>query len=124
MSGAAGGEPFPTTVNLRRRSGVLEVGFSDGETFEYSFEFLRVCSPSAETRGHGEDDGRLEHGKRRVGIDKIEQVGNYAIRPHFSDGHSTGIYSWELLRRLGRDKGRLWEAYLRRLGEAGLDRDR
>lgn len=124
VSAAVEASPRPTSINLRKRSMALEVEFSDGETFEYSFELLRVCSPSAETRGHGEGEGKLEHGKRNVSIERLEPVGNYAVRPHFSDGHSTGIYSWPYLYRLGREKGRLWESYLRRLEEAGLGRDK
>ncbi len=115
--------PIPTRIVVHQRSRLLELEFEDGSSHRLSFEFLRVHSPSAEVRGHGPGQEVLQVGKRDVGIDRIDPVGNYAIQPRFSDGHATGIYSWDYLHRLVRDHDRLWQDYLRRLEEAGQSRD-
>ena len=115
--------PIPTRIVVHQKSRVLELEFEDGRSHRLSFEFLRVHSPSAEVRGHGPGQEVLQVGKRNVGIDRIEPVGNYAIQPRFTDGHATGIYSWDYLQRLARDHDRMWEDYLRRLEEAGQGRD-
>jgi DUF971 family protein len=114
----------PVRIELCKGTRILEIEFVDGVQFSLSLEFLRVFSPSAEVRGHGAGEGKLEHGKREVGVEQIEPVGNYAVRLKFSDGHATGIYSWQYLRRIGESMEELWTDYLRRLEEAGLSRDR
>ncbi len=113
----------PVGIKVHRKSRRLEMGFNDGTSFQYSFEFLRVFSPSAETRGHGNSDGKLEHGKRDVDVSEVEQVGNYALRPRFSDGHESGIYSWRYLHDLGSRQQELWDMYLAELKDAGLGRE-
>jgi len=115
--------PIPTQITLHRGSRVLEVSFSDGCVFRLPCEYLRVCSPSAEVRGHGPGQEVLQAGKRDVGIEAIEPVGTYAVRLVFSDGHDTGLYSWDYLYELGRDQERLWQAYLERLHQAGASRE-
>lgn len=100
----------------------MEITFSTGERFRYSAEYLRVHSPSAEVRGHGPGQEVLQIGKENVSIDRIEPVGNYAVRLCFDDGHHTGLYSWEELWRLGRNKDELWRIYLERLEAAGHKR--
>lgn len=115
--------PVPTEIRLRQQSRVMELAFADGRSFSLSYEFLRVHSPSAEVRGHGPGQEVLQTGKRDVDIVAVEPVGNYAIQPRFSDGHDTGIYSWEYLYELGIDQERLWRDYLRRLEAAGASRD-
>jgi len=102
---------------------VLEIAFSDGRTFKLPYEFLRVYSPSAEVRGHGPGQEVLQTGKRSVEIRSIEPVGSYAIQPAFSDGHSTGIYSWEYLYELGETQDELWQQYLQKLKAAGASRE-
>jgi DUF971 family protein len=102
---------------------VLEVSFADGKTFRLSCEFLRVYSPSAEVRGHGPGQEVLQTGKRDVEITKLEPVGRYAVQPTFSDGHSTGIYSWELLYDYGENQDEMWREYLQRLEAAGASRE-
>jgi DUF971 family protein len=101
---------------------VLELGFSDGGGFRLPFELLRVYSPSAEVRGHGPRQEVLQVGKRAVEITQVEPVGHYAIQPFFSDGHSTGIFSWDYLHWLGTNQDRLWQDYLERLQAAGSSR--
>jgi DUF971 family protein len=115
--------PRPTAVTVHQQSRVLEVGFDDGKTFRIPFELMRVYSPSAEVQGHGPGQEVLQTGKRDVTIVGIEPVGHYAIQPAFSDGHDTGIFSWQYLYRLGAQQDELWKAYLERLAEAALDRD-
>jgi DUF971 family protein len=115
--------PIPTRIVVHQRSRMLELEYEDGRSHKLSFEFLRVHSPSAEVRGHGPGQEVLQVGKRDVGIERIDPVGNYAIQPRFSDGHATGIYSWDYLHRLVRDHDKLWQDYLRRLEEAGQSRD-
>jgi DUF971 family protein len=123
MAGLEKGTPTPTQIVVHTQSRVLELGFSDGATFRLSFELLRVMSPSAEVRGHGPGQEVLQVGKRDVGIDAVEPVGHYAIQPRFSDGHATGIYSWDYLHWLGTHQDRLWHDYLERLAAAGASRD-
>jgi len=115
--------PIPTRIVVHQRSRMLELEYEDGRSHKLSFEFLRVHSPSAEVRGHGPGQEVLQVGKRDVGIERIDPVGNYAIQPRFSDGHATGIYSWDYLHRLVRDHDKLWQDYLRRLEEVGQSRD-
>jgi DUF971 family protein len=115
--------PRPTAVTVHQQSRVLEVGFDDGKTFRIPFELMRVYSPSAEVQGHGPGQEVLQTGKRDVTIVGIEPVGHYALQPTFSDGHDTGIFSWQYLYRLGSQQDELWKAYLERLADAGLDRD-
>ena len=114
--------PIPTEIKLRQKSRVMEIEFSDGRHFELSFEFLRVYSPSAEVRGHGPGQEVLQTGKQDVGIVSLEPVGSYAVQPTFSDGHDTGIYSWDYLYELGINQAELWQEYLRRMQEAGASR--
>ena len=112
----------PTEIKLRKQSKRLLISFDDGETFDFSFEFLRVHSPSAEVRGHGAGQETLQVGKEDVGITRIEPVGHYAIKLVFDDGHDTGLYSWTYLHELGRDMDAKWSAYLDRLKDAGYAR--
>lgn len=114
--------PHPTDIRFQRQSRRLLVAFDDGAEYELPCEYLRVFSPSAEVRGHGVGEGALVMGKEDVTISRIEPVGNYAIRLYFSDGHSTGLYSWRLLYELGRDRGGNWARYLERLEESGVKR--
>ena len=113
----------PIEIKLHQASGILEVSFSDDSVFRFTCEFLRVHSPSAEVRGHGPGQEVLQVGKRGVVINDIEPVGSYAVKLVFSDGHDTGLYSWDYLYELGRDHDRLWQRYLQRLQEAGASRD-
>ncbi|HEY2927033.1 DUF971 domain-containing protein [Piscinibacter sp.] len=115
--------PQPTEIKLHQKSRLMELVFSDGSQFELSYELLRVYSPSAEVRGHGPGQEVLQVGKREVDISNLEPVGNYAVQPTFSDGHSTGIYSWDYLFWLGTNRDTLWRQYLERLKEAGASRE-
>jgi DUF971 family protein len=115
--------PQPTGLTVRKQSRVLEVEFDDGAAFSLPFELLRVCSPSAEVRGHGPGQETLQTGQRDVEIAGIDPVGNYAVKLAFSDGHDTGIFSWEYLHHLGSNQDALWEDYLRRLEAAGFNRE-
>jgi DUF971 family protein len=115
--------PVPTEIKLHQASRRLEISFSDGHTFQLSCEFLRVHSPSAEVRGHGPGQEVLQIGKRDVQITAIEPVGTYAVKLVFSDGHDTGLYTWEYLYELGRDYDALWGRYLKRLEDAGASRE-
>jgi len=115
--------PRPTEIKLHQTSRVLEVAFDDRRTFRLSYEYLRVYSPSAEVRGHGPGQEVLQVGKRDVAIKEVEPVGRYAIRPSFSDGHDTGIYSWDYLYDLGERQEELWQRYLDRMAAAGASRD-
>ncbi len=123
MAGPNASTPTPTEVRLHQASRVLELAFSDGRRFRLPCEFLRVCSPSAEVRGHGPGQETLQVGKRQVAISELETVGHYALRPTFSDGHSSGIYSWDYLYDLGTRQDELWRDYLDRLAAAGAGRD-
>lgn len=123
MSGLARNTPTPTEITLHKKSCLLEVAFDDGSHFQLPAEFLRVYSPSAEVRGHGPGQETLQTGKRHVAITALEPVGNYGVQPTFSDGHATGIYSWDLLYSLGTNYTGLWADYLGRLEAAGASRD-
>jgi DUF971 family protein len=123
MSGLDASTPLPTEIKLHQASRVLEIAFANGRAFRLPYEFLRVYSPSAEVRGHGPGQETLQVGKRDVGISEVEAVGRYAIRPTFSDGHDTGIYSWDYLYELGERQEELWQRYLERLAAAGASRD-
>ena len=114
--------PTPTGITLHQKSRVMEVAFSDGRAFRLPFEYLRVFSPSAEVRGHGPGQEVLQVGKRDVDIVAIEPVGSYAVQPRFSDGHDTGIYSWEYLYELGVGQDENWATYLGQLEKAGQSR--
>src|SRR5215813_6355243 len=122
MSHPNPGTPQPTEIKLHQKSRVLEISFADGKTFRLPCEFLRVYSPSAEVRGHGPGQEVLQTGKRDVNITAIEPVGAYGVRLIFTDGHDTGLYSWEYLYEVGLNHDRLWEDYLKRLEEAGASR--
>ena len=115
--------PIPTEITLHEKSRMMEISFDDGSRFQLSFEFLRVFSPSAEVRGHGPGQEVLQTGKKSVAIEALEPVGSYGIQPRFSDGHGTGIYSWDHLYDIGSNHDRLWSDYLKRLADAGASRD-
>ena len=115
--------PRPTEIKLHQKSRALEIVFADGKTFMLPCEFLRVHSPSAEVRGHGPGQEVLQIGKRTIEITAIEPVGTYAIQPRFSDGHNTGIYSWEVLYDYGLHQKEMWQDYLKRMEEAGASRE-
>jgi len=123
MAGLRSDTPSPESITLHGASRVLEVGFSDGSSFRIPFELMRVFSPSAEVQGHGPGQEVLQTGKRAVEIVALEPVGNYAVKPVFSDGHDSGIFSWDYLHFLGAQQAQLWQDYERRLQEAGMDRD-
>jgi DUF971 family protein len=114
--------PTPVELRLRKKSRQLDVEFDDGSRFELPFEYLRVHSPSAEVKGHGPGQEVLQTGKEEVQVKKLEPVGHYAVRIVFDDGHDTGLYTWNYLYELGRDKERNWQAYLDRLAAAGYAR--
>lgn len=115
--------PRPTEIKLHQKSRKMEIAFSDGSQFELSYELLRVYSPSAEVRGHGPGQEVLQAGKRDVQILSLEPSGSYAVQPVFSDGHDTGIYSWDYLYWLGKNCDKLWREYLERLEKAGASRE-
>jgi DUF971 family protein len=123
MAGIDSTTPIPTEIKLHQASRAMELTFADGTSFRLPYEFLRVYSPSAEVRGHGPGQETLQVGKREVTIAELEPVGHYAIRPKFSDGHDTGIYSWDYLYDLGERHDELWQRYLARLAAAGASRD-
>ncbi len=123
MAGLDKNTPNPTRIVVHSQSKNLEVAFDDGCVFTLPFEYLRVCSPSAEVRGHGPGQEVLQVEKKGVDIVELEPVGNYAVQPHFSDGHTSGIYSWDLLYDLGRDQKVLWAEYLAALEAAGASRE-
>jgi len=123
MAGLKPTSPSPTELTVHQASRVLEVAFSDGARFKIPFELMRVYSPSAEVQGHGPGQETLQTGKRDVLITDIAAVGHYAVQPRFSDGHETGIFSWDYLYELGADQAQLWQRYEQRLREAGVDRD-
>ena len=116
--------PQPTEIKLHQASRVLEIHFADGRAFRLPYELLRVYSPSAEVRGHGPGQEVLQAGKRDVTIATVEPVGHYALRPAFSDGHDSGIFSWEYLYELGVNQDALWQRYLDRLAKAGASREK
>ena len=115
--------PSPTEIKLHQKSRMLEISFADGKTFQLPCEFLRVYSPSAEVRGHGPGQEVLQAGKKNVEITHIEPVGSYAIQLTFSDGHDTGLYSWDLLYDYGLHQEEMWLHYRKRLQEAGASRE-
>lgn len=123
MAGLDKHTPIPTEIKLHQKSREMELTFADSSNFRLSYEFLRVYSPSAEVRGHGPGQETLQTGKRDVDIAALEPVGNYAVQPFFSDGHDSGIYSWDLLYSLGANHDQLWADYLARLEAAGANRD-
>ncbi|MGE0097076.1 MAG: gamma-butyrobetaine hydroxylase-like domain-containing protein [Hydrogenophaga sp.] len=123
MAGLDKNTPTPESITLHQQSRVLEVGFSDGSEYRIPFELMRVFSPSAEVQGHGKGQEVLQTGKRDVDIVALEPVGNYAVQPTFSDGHSSGIFSWDYLHFLGSKQAELWADYNARLVAAGVERD-
>jgi DUF971 family protein len=123
MAGLNPKTPQPTAITVHEQSRVLEVGFADGNSYRIPFELMRVYSPSADVQGHGPGQEVLQTGKREVTLAGLEPVGNYAVQPTFSDGHSTGIFSWEYLYFLGSRQDQLWQQYEERLRAAGVDRD-
>jgi DUF971 family protein len=123
MAGLRSETPNPQSITLHGASRVLEVGFSDGSNYRIPFELMRVYSPSAEVQGHGPGQEVLQTGKREVEVISLEPVGNYGVKPTFSDGHDSGIFTWDYLYFLGTQQSQLWDDYTRRLGEAGVDRD-
>lgn len=123
MAGLKVGAPTPVSITAHSQSRVLEVGFSDGANFRIPFELMRIYSPSAEVQGHGPGQEILQTGKRNVALLELQPIGNYAVQPTFSDGHDTGIFSWDLLYELGSRQDELWAEYERRLAAANIDRD-
>ncbi len=123
MAGLTANTPQPTSIVVHQQSRVLEVGFADGAQFRIPFELMRVYSPSAEVQGHGPGQEVLQTGKREVGLTALEPIGNYAVQPSFSDGHDTGIFSWDYLYFLGSQQAELWRKYEERLAQAGVGRD-
>ena len=115
--------PIPQSIDVLLESRVLELGYADGTVLALPFELLRVYSPSAEVMGHGPGQETLQTGKRCVEIVDLQTVGHYAIQPSFSDGHQSGIFTWEYLRHLGANQEQLWRDYEARLAAAGRDRD-
>ena len=124
MAGLTRDAPTPTEIVLHQKSRVLGIAFSDGKRFRLPCEFLRVYSPSAEVRGHGPGQEVLQVGKKDVEITELEPVGAYAVRPKFSDGHDTGIYSWDYFHTLGVNQDEMWRRYVERIDEAGASRER
>ena len=123
MAGLQSGAPSPQDITVHSQSRVLEISFSDGASFRIPFELMRVYSPSAEVAGPGPGQETLQTGKRLVDLTGLEPVGNYAVQPRFSDGHDTGIFSWDYLYFLGSQQEQLWADYAQRLKAAGVERD-
>jgi len=123
MAGLQTGAPTPTALTVHSQSRILEIAFSDGAQFNIPFELMRIYSPSAEVQGHGPGQEILQTGKREVNLVELEPVGNYAVKPVFSDGHESGIFSWDYLYYLGSQQDRLWSDYTARLAAAGVERD-
>ena len=123
MAGLQADTPTPQDLTVHSKSRVLEISFSDGQTFRIPFELMRVYSPSAEVQGHGPGQEVLQTGKREVGLAGLEPVGNYGVKPTFTDGHDSGIYTWDYLYQLGAQQDRFWADYEARLQAAGADRD-
>ena len=123
MAGLKTDSPTPTALTVHSKSRLLEITFSDGAAFSIPFELMRVYSPSAEVMGHGPGQEVLQTGKRHVVVVELESIGNYAVKPTFSDGHDSGIFSWDYLYRLGADQAKLWDDYNRRLQAVGAQRD-
>ena len=122
MAGMERDTPIPNEIKLHQKSRRLELIYED-ESYALDFEFLRVYTPSAEARGHGPGQEVLQTGKRNVDIERIEPVGTYALRLVFSDGHDSGLYSWDMLHNLGRHQAELWAEYLNQIERNGLSRD-
>ncbi|GAB5098192.1 MULTISPECIES: gamma-butyrobetaine hydroxylase family protein [unclassified Caballeronia] len=123
MSGLTSTTPIPTGVVVHSKSRVLELQYADDTSYRVPFELLRVYSPSAEVQGHGPGQETLQTGKRDVTLIGVDAVGHYALQLNFSDGHNTGIYSWDILHNLATRQDDLWREYLAKLEAAGLDRD-
>lgn len=123
MAGLQRGAPVPQSITVHGQSRLLEVSFSDGASFRIPFELMRVYSPSAEVQGHGPGQETLQTGKRDVEIEALTPVGNYGVQPRFSDGHDSGIFSWDYLYQLGERQAQLWSEYEARLRAAGRGRD-
>ncbi|MDT9001318.1 DUF971 domain-containing protein [Paucibacter sp. APW11] len=123
MAGLRPDTPVPTEITVHQQSRVLEIAFADGQRFRLPFELLRVYSPSAEVKGHGPGQETLQTGKREVQIVDLQPVGHYAVQPVFSDGHDSGIFSWDYLHELGSRQDQLWRDYEARLAAAGVQRD-
>jgi len=123
MAGLQPHTPNPVDIVLHNASKVLEIAFDNGNTYRIPFELMRVYSPSAEVQGHGPGQEVLQTGKRHVGISALEPVGHYGVQPSFSDGHNSGIFSWDYLYNLGAQQASLWAQYEQRLQAAGVDRD-
>jgi DUF971 family protein len=123
MAGIDRDTPIPSEIKLHQKSRFLEISYQDTESFKLDFEYLRVFTPSAEARGHGPGQETLQTGKRNVNIERIEPVGSYALRLIFSDGHDSGLYSWDLLYNLGKHQTELWNDYLTQIESQGLSRD-
>jgi DUF971 family protein len=123
MAGLKAGAPSPESIVVHALSRQLEICFTDGAIFMIPFELMRIYSPSAEVQGHGPGQEVLQTGKRDVGIVTLEPIGNYAVQPTFSDGHNSGIFSWDYLYFLGSRQDRLWHEYAGKLQAAGINRD-
>ena len=123
MAGLQTDSPTPTAMTVHSKSRLLEVAFSDGAEFKIPFELMRVYSPSADVQGHGPGQEVLQTGKREVGVIELESIGNYAVKPVFTDGHESGIFSWDYIYHLGANQDQLWGDYNRRLEAAGMSRD-
>ena len=123
ISGPKASTPIPTEIKLHQASRILEIAFDDSRTFRLPYEYLRVYSPSAEVRGHGPGQEVLQTGKQSIEIRSMEAVGSYAVQPLFSDGHGTGIYSWDYLYELGENQEKMWREYLAKLKAAGASRE-
>ena len=114
---------MPTELTVHQKSRLLDIAFDDGRAFSIPFELMRVYSPSAEVKGHGPGQETLQVGKRDVGIRGVEPVGNYAVKPLFTDGHESGIFTWDYLYKLGSEHAALWQDYMNRLQAAGFEGD-
>jgi DUF971 family protein len=123
MAGLTPGSPTPLALTVHAKSKLLEISFSDGASFQIPFELMRVYSPSAEVQGHGAGQEVLQTGKRDVGLLSLDPVGNYAVQPSFTDGHNTGLFTWDYLYFLGSQQTKLWQDYEARLAAAGMQRD-
>ena len=123
MASLQTGSPTPVALTVHSQSRLLEVAFSDGAQFRIPFELMRIYSPSAEVQGHGPGQEVLQTGKREVNVVELEPIGNYAVKPVFSDGHESGLFTWDYLYHLGADQSQLWDDYERRLKAAGVLRD-
>ena len=123
MAGLQAKSPTPTALTIHSQSRILEIAFSDGAQFKIPFELMRIYSPSAEVQGHGPGQEILQTGKREVNMVELEPIGNYAVKPVFSDGHESGLFTWDYLYHLGADQTQLWDDYERRLQAAGVTRD-